>query len=88
MAGIPTTPPDLHVARMQRWCAQRIPARALHHTEVTKTWTLCWRDRHLRFHRPQPDPAGHENRPRPHDCGIIPAGAVFKTGSGTGPVQL
>jgi len=81
--------PDLDVARVQRWCAARVPEPARHQVRVecevgardltiverrppwrddtgpdwtslpvarlryaktAKTWTLCWRDRHLRFH--------------------------------------
>jgi hypothetical protein len=82
--------PDLDVARVQRWCAARVPEHARHQVRVecdiadkhltilerrapwredygpewtsfpiarlrytasTKTWTLYWRDRNLRFHR-------------------------------------
>jgi hypothetical protein len=82
--------PDLDVARVQRWCAERVPEHARHqvrvecdiaathftiierrapwredygpqwssfpitrlrYTATTKSWTLYWRDRHLRFHR-------------------------------------
>jgi Protein of unknown function (DUF3024) len=81
--------PDLDVARVQRWCAARVPEHARHqvrvecdvaarhltiverrapwreefgpewtslpiarlrYTTATKVWTLCWRDRNLRFH--------------------------------------
>jgi hypothetical protein len=82
--------PDLDLARVQRWCAARVPEHARHqvrieydvaaryvtiverrapwredagpewtslpvarlrHTAATRTWTLYWRDRNLRFHR-------------------------------------
>jgi hypothetical protein len=82
--------PDLDVARVQRWCAARVPEHARHQVRVeceiaprhltvverrapwredhgpewtsfpiarlrwtatTKTWTLYWRDRNLRFHQ-------------------------------------
>lgn len=81
--------PDLDVARVQRWCAARVPEHAQHQVRVecdvsaqfvtiverrapwdgepdaawttfplarlrwkstTGTWSLLWRDRHLRFH--------------------------------------
>ena len=81
--------PDLDVARVQRWCAGRVPEQArhqvrvecemaaghltiterrapwrddygpdwtrmpiarLHYTKSSKTWSLYWRDRNLRFH--------------------------------------
>lgn len=81
--------PELEVARVQRWCAARVPERARHQVRVegqpamrhitiverrapwrddtgpdwssfpiarlryaktTRTWTLYWRDRNLRFH--------------------------------------
>ena len=81
--------PDLDLARVQRWCAARVPEHARHQVRVevettprhltiverrapwredygpewtsfpiarlrwtatTKTWTLYWRDRNLRFH--------------------------------------
>jgi hypothetical protein len=81
--------PELDVARVQRWCAQRVPEHARHqvrvecqiaprhltiverrapwredlgpewtsfpiarlrYTATSKSWTLYWRDRHLRFH--------------------------------------
>ncbi len=81
--------PELDVARVQRWCAARVPEHARHqvrvecdvatrhltiverraprredagpdwtslpvarlrYTAATKTWTLLWRDRNLRFH--------------------------------------
>jgi hypothetical protein len=80
---------DLDLARVQRWCAARVPEHARHQVRVevdiaprhltiverrapwredygpewtsfpiarlrwtatTKTWTLYWRDRNLRFH--------------------------------------
>jgi Protein of unknown function (DUF3024) len=82
--------PDLDVARVQRWCAARVPEHVRHQVRVecdiaarhltilerrapwrkdfgpewtsfpiarlgyaatTKTWTLYWRDRNLKFHR-------------------------------------
>ena len=82
--------PELDVARVQRWCAARVPEHARHqvrvecepaprhltiverrapwredfgpewtsfpiarlrYTAVSKSWTLYWRDRNLRFHR-------------------------------------
>jgi hypothetical protein len=82
--------PELDVARVQRWCAGRVPEHARHQVRVecevngfcltvfecrapwredlgsdwtrfpiarlryakgSKTWTLHWRDRNLRFHR-------------------------------------
>jgi DUF3024 family protein len=82
--------PELDVARVQRWCAARVPEHARHqvrveceidrsyltilecrapwraevgpdwtrlpiarlrYTKASKTWTLYWRDRNLRFHR-------------------------------------
>jgi hypothetical protein len=81
--------PELDIARVQRWCAQRVPEHARHqvrvecqiaprhltiverrapwredlgpewtsfpiarlrYTATSKSWTLYWRDRHLRFH--------------------------------------
>jgi hypothetical protein len=81
--------PELDVARVKRWCAQRVPKHARHqvrvecqvaprhltiierrapwredlgpewtsfpiarlrYTATSKSWTLFWRDRHLRFH--------------------------------------
>jgi len=81
--------PELDVARVQRWCAARVPEHARHqvrveceiaprhltiverrapwrpgfgqewtsfpiarlrYTATTKSWTLYWRDRSLRFH--------------------------------------
>ena len=87
--------PELDVARVQRWCAARIPDRARHqvrlelevaarhltiverrapwqsgddgpwstlpiarlrYTATTRTWTLYWRDRNLRFHTYDPLP--------------------------------
>jgi len=81
--------PELDVARVQRWCAARVPEHARHqvrveceiaprhltvverrapgvrtsgpsgpasrspasrYTAATKSWTLFWRDRNLRFH--------------------------------------
>jgi hypothetical protein len=81
--------PDLDVARVRRWCAERVPEHARHqvrvecelaprhltvlerrapwrddlgpewtsfpiarlrYTVASKSWTLYWRDRHLRFH--------------------------------------
>ena len=86
MAGLP----ELDIARVRRWCEQRIPSARrnqdrveydigsrhltivecrppwrkgispewtrlpiarLRYTHATKTWTLYWRDRNLRFHR-------------------------------------
>lgn len=83
------TLPELDVTRVERWCAARVPDRALHQVRVecevaarhltiverrapwredlgpdwtsfpivrlrfaatTKSWTLYWRDRNLRFH--------------------------------------
>lgn len=29
----------------------RFPIARLRYTATTRQWTLCWRDRHLRFHR-------------------------------------
>ncbi len=94
--------PALDVARVQRWCAARVPERArhqvrvecdeaprhltiierrapwpedseaewtrhpiarLHYTSTTKTWSLYWRDRNLRFHpydRAAPSPTVEE----------------------------
>ena len=88
--------PDLDVARVQRWCAARVPDHARHQVRVeceiaprhltvverrapwredygpewtslpiarlrwnatTKTWTLYWRDRNLRFHHYDRAPA-------------------------------
>ena len=85
--------PELDVARVRRWCADRIPERARHqvrlecevaarhltiverrapwredfgpewthlpvarlrYTATTRTWTLYWRDRNLRFHLYEP----------------------------------
>jgi hypothetical protein len=82
--------PELDIARVRRWCEQRIPAQArdqvrvecdvgpqhvtivecrppwregidpewtrlpiarLRYTRATRTWSLYWRDRNLRFHR-------------------------------------
>jgi hypothetical protein len=82
--------PELDIARVRRWCEQRIPAQArdqvrvecdigpqhvtivecrppsrqgigpewtrlpiarLRYTHATRTWSLYWRDRNLRFHR-------------------------------------
>jgi hypothetical protein len=82
--------PELDVARVQRWCAARVPEHARHqvrveceigrsdltiierrapwradfgpewsrlpiarlrYTKASRTWTLYWRDRNLRFHR-------------------------------------
>ena len=95
MAGLP----ELDIARVRRWCQQRVPAHArdqvrvecdigsrhltivecrppwregigpdwtrfpiarLRYTQATRTWTLYWRDRNLRFHlydqlEPSPD---------------------------------
>ena len=87
--------PETDVARVQRWCTNRVPARALHqvrvecqialryltvverrapwredfgpewttlpiarlrYTATTKSWTLLWRDRNLRFHLYDPLP--------------------------------
>ena len=81
--------PDLDVARVRRWCDERVPAHArdqiriecdvaprhltilecrppwredfgpewtrfpiarLRYTKTSKTWSLLWRDRNLRFH--------------------------------------
>lgn len=81
--------PETDVARVRRWCAQRVPADALHqvhvecevsprhltiverrapwradygpewtrfpiarlrYTKASRTWSLYWRDRNLRFH--------------------------------------
>jgi hypothetical protein len=81
--------PDLDVARVRRWCEQRVPEHVrdqvrvecdiaarhltivecrppwredmgaewtrfpiarLRYTKTTKTWSLYWRDRNLRFH--------------------------------------
>jgi len=81
--------PELDVARVQRWCVQRVPDHARHqvrveceveprhltiverrapwhpdvgpewtrfpiarlrYTKTSKTWSLYWRDRNLRFH--------------------------------------
>jgi hypothetical protein len=81
--------PELDIARVQRWCADRVPEHARHEVRVecevaarhltiverrapwrtdfgpdwtsfpiarlryakgTTEWTLCWRDRNLRFH--------------------------------------
>lgn len=81
--------PELDVARVQRWCAARVPEHARHqvrvecelaprhltilerrtpwredygpewtsfpiarlrYTAADRSWTLYWRDRHLRFH--------------------------------------
>jgi hypothetical protein len=91
--------PELDIARVRRWCEQRVPEHArdqvrvecdisprhltivecrppwrrgigpewtrfpiarLRHTQATRTWTLYWRDRNLRFHlydqlEPSPD---------------------------------
>lgn len=87
---MPTTGlPETDVARVQRWCAQRVPEEARHqvrvecdlatrhltvvecrapwraesgpewtrfpiarlrYTKTSNTWSLYWRDRHLRFH--------------------------------------
>ncbi len=86
-------PPELDIARVQRWCAARVPEHARHqvrvecetaprhltiierrapwredlgpewtsfpiarlrYTATSMSWTLYWRDRHLRFHRYQP----------------------------------
>ena len=83
-------PPELDIARVRRWCEQRVPEHAQDHVRVecdigprhltivecrpsrhqdtsprwtrfpiarlrynqaTRTWTLYWRDRNLRFHR-------------------------------------
>ena len=86
MAGLPET----DIARVRRWCAQRVPEHVrdqlrvecdispqyltiverrppgrqdaastewtqfpiarLRYTQATRTWTLYWRDRNLRFH--------------------------------------
>jgi hypothetical protein len=82
-------PPELDVARVQRWCVARVPEHARHqvrvecdvaprhltiverrapwrenlgpawtsfpiarlrYTAATRSWTLYWRDRNLRFH--------------------------------------
>ena len=82
--------PELDIARVRRWCQQRVPPpirdqvrvecdistrhltivecrppwhedtgpewtrfpiARLRYTQATRTWTLYWRDRHLRFHR-------------------------------------
>ena len=91
--------PELDIARVRRWCEQRVPAHArdqvrveydigprqltiaecrppwrdgigsewtrfpiarLRCTQATKTWTLYWRDRNLRFHRyDQLEPSPH-----------------------------
>jgi hypothetical protein len=81
--------PELDIARVRRWCQQRVPEHArnqvrvecdisprhlaivecrppwregigpewtrfpiarLRYTQATRTWTLYWRDRNLRFH--------------------------------------
>ena len=91
--------PELDIARVRRWCQQRVPDHArdqvrvecdigprhltivecrppwrqgtgpewtrfpiarLRYTQATRTWTLYWRDRNLRFHlydqlEPSPD---------------------------------
>lgn len=91
--------PELDIARVRRWCEQRVPEHArdqvrvecdigprhltivecrppwregigpewtrfpiarLRYTQATRTWTLYWRDRNLRFHlydqiEPSPD---------------------------------
>jgi hypothetical protein len=91
--------PELDIARVRRWCRQRVPEHArdqlrvecdisprhltivecrppwrpdtgsewtrlpiarLRYTQATRTWTLYWRDRNLRFHlydqlEPSPD---------------------------------
>jgi len=98
--------PELDIARVCRWCQQRVPEHArgqvrvecdigarhltiiecrppwrqgtgpdwtrfpiarLRYTQATRTWTLYWRDRHLRFHlydqlEPSPD-IGPRNHP-------------------------
>lgn len=90
--------PELDVARVQRWCAQRVPEHARHqvrvdcqvaprhltiverrapwredlgpewtsfpiarlrYTTTSKSWTLYWRDRHLRFHLYDPIEPSH-----------------------------
>lgn len=92
-------PPELDVARVQRWCAARVPQHARHqvrvecqvaaghltiverrapwhadadpewtslpiarlrYTKATRTWTLYWRDRNLRYHAYDPlAPSAH-----------------------------
>lgn len=88
-AGDAVALPELDVARVQRWCAARVPEHARHqvrvecdtaprhltivqrrapwredygpqwssvpiarlrYTAASKSWTLYWRDRNLRFH--------------------------------------
>ena len=91
--------PELDIARVRRWCEERVPAHArdqvrveydigprqltivecrppwregigpewtrfpiarLRYTQATRTWTLYWRDRNLRFHRyGQLEPSPH-----------------------------
>ncbi|WP_230207829.1 DUF3024 domain-containing protein [Microlunatus sp. Gsoil 973] len=85
--------PETDVARVRRWCVQRVPEQALdqvrvecevtprhltiverrapwradygrewtrfpiarlRYTKTTRTWSLFWRDRNLRFHRYDP----------------------------------
>ena len=89
MSAATTGLPELDVARVQRWCDQRVPDHARHqvrveceveprhltiverrapwrpdvgpewtrfpiarlrYTKTSKTWSLYWRDRNLRFH--------------------------------------
>ncbi|TCC32045.1 DUF3024 domain-containing protein [Kribbella speibonae] len=53
--------PDLDVARVQHWCAARVPEHArdhwtssamprLRYNATDMSWTLYWADQHQRFH--------------------------------------
>ena len=44
----------------------RFPIARLRYTQATRTWTLYWRDRHLRFHRYD------QLQPSPHIDDLLP----------------